>query len=99
MANDILSSLTNGLSIQAVSDAPRFHHQFLPDVLQFEKAFPHATVDAMKAMGYEVSQTNEADTKTAGVWGGSELIQIDPKTKELKGANDPRYPTGSVASY
>jgi len=99
VANDILSSLTNGLSIQAVSDASRFHHQFLPDVLQFEKAFPHSVVDAMKAMGYEVSQTNEADTKTAGVWGGSELIQIDTKTKELKGANDPRYPTGSVASY
>ena len=99
VANDILSSLTNGLSIQAVSDAPRFHHQFLPDVLQFEKAFPHGVVDAMKAMGYEVSQTNEADTKTAGVWGGSELIQIDTKTKELSGANDPRYPTGSVAHY
>ena len=99
VANDLLSSLTNGLSIQADSDAPRFHHQYLPDVLQFEKSFPHATVDAMKAMGYEVSQTNEADTKTAGVWGGSELIQADPKTKELKGANDPRYPTGSVASY
>lgn len=99
VANDILSSLTNGLSIQAVSDAPRFHHQFQPDILQFEKAFPHATVDAMKAMGYEVSQTNEADTKTAGVWGGSELIQVDTKTKELKGANDPRYPSGSVANY
>ena len=99
VANDILSSLTNGLSIQAVSDAPRFHHQFLPDVLQFEKAFPYGVVDAMKAMGYDVSQTNEADTKTAGVWGGSELIQIDTKTKELSGANDPRYPTGSVAHY
>ena len=99
VANDLISPLVNGLSIQAASDAPRFHHQYLPDVLQFEKSFPHATVDAMKAMGYEVSQTNEADTKTAGVWGGSELIQIDPKTKELKGANDPRYPTGSVTTY
>ena len=99
VTNDLISSLVNGLTIQADSDAPRFHHQYLPDVLQFEKNFPHPVVDAMKAMGYQVSQTDEADTKVPGVWGGSELIQIDPKTKELKGANDPRYPSGSVATY
>ena len=99
VTNDLISALVNGLSIQADSDAPRFHHQYLPDVLQFEKAFPHPVVDAMKAMGYTVSQTDEADTKVPGVWGGSELIQIDPKTKQLHGANDPRYPSGSVASY
>jgi gamma-glutamyltranspeptidase/glutathione hydrolase len=99
VANDLISSIVNGLSIQADSDAPRFHHQYLPDQLQFEKAFPHATVEAMKAMGYEVTQTNEADTRVAGVWGGSELIQVDPKTGALQGANDPRYPQGSVASY
>jgi gamma-glutamyltranspeptidase/glutathione hydrolase len=97
--NDLLSPLVNGLSIQATSDAPRFHHQYLPDQLQFEKAFPHPVVDAMKAMGYEVTQTNEADTKVPGVWGGSELIQVDPKTKAMTGANDPRYPQGTVASY
>jgi gamma-glutamyltranspeptidase/glutathione hydrolase len=99
VTNDILSALGNGLSVQQTSDAPRFHHQYLPDELQFEKAFPHATVEAMQAMGYKTTQTNEADTKTAGVWGGSELILIDAKTGELQGANDPRYPQGKVASY
>jgi gamma-glutamyltranspeptidase/glutathione hydrolase len=99
VANDIISSLVNGLSVQQTSDAPRFHHQYLPDELQFEKAFPHAAVEAMQAIGYKTTQTNEADTKTAGVWGGSELIRIDPKTGELQGANDPRYPQGKVSSY
>jgi gamma-glutamyltranspeptidase/glutathione hydrolase len=99
VVNDILSPLVNGLSIQATSDAPRFHHQYLPDQLQFEKAFPHDTVDALKAMGYIVTQTNEADTHVPGVWGGSELIEIDQKTGALQGANDPRYPQGKVASY
>jgi gamma-glutamyltranspeptidase/glutathione hydrolase len=99
VTNDLLSILVNGLSVQAASDAPRFHHQYLPDVLDFEKAFPPSPVAAMQAAGYKVSQANVADTKTAGVWGASELIQIDPRTGELAGANDPRYPMGKVASY
>ena len=99
VANDILSSLVNGLGLQATADAPRFHHQYLPDQLQFEKAFPHETVDAMKAMGYTVTQNNEADTHVQGVWGGSEMILVDEKTGALVGANDPRYPQGKVASY
>ena len=99
VANDLLSFLVNGLSIQADSDAPRFHHQYQPDVLEFEKAFPRETVAALQAMGYKVSQSNPADTKTPGVWGGSELIAIDPKTGTLSGANDPRYPAGKISSY
>ncbi len=99
VANDFLSIVVNGLSVQASADAPRFHHQYLPDVLQFEKAFPHEPVEAMKAMGYTTSQTNEADTKIPGVWGGSELIQVDQKTGALMGATDPRYPAGKVSVY
>jgi gamma-glutamyltranspeptidase/glutathione hydrolase len=41
VANDLISVVDNHLDIQA-ADAPRFHHQYLPDVLQCEKAFPVA---------------------------------------------------------
>jgi len=97
--NDLLTFVVNGYTIQQSADAPRFHHQYIPDVLQFEKAFPHDQVDALKAMGYTVSQTNEADTKTAGIWGDSELIAIDPKTGIPTGANDARFPFGKAATY
>ena len=99
VANDLLSILVNGLTVQQAADAPRFHHQYLPDVLQFEKAFPHEVVEAMQARGYTVSQTNEADTKTAGIWGDSELIAIDPKTGAISGANDARFAFGKAAMY
>jgi gamma-glutamyltranspeptidase/glutathione hydrolase len=99
VANDLLSYVVNGLSIQADADAPRFHHQYLPDTLDFEKAFPRDTVAAMAAMGYHVTQTQEADTHTAGVWGASEIISVDPKTGALTGATDPRYRDGKVSSY
>ncbi len=39
VANDIISILDNGLNIQQAADAPRFHHQYLPDRLDLEKAF------------------------------------------------------------
>ena len=99
VANDLISYLVNGLSLRAVADAPRFHHQYLPDSLDFEKAFPSATVAAMQAMGYKVTQTQEADTRTPGVWGASEIISADPKTGKLLGATDPRYQDGKVSSY
>jgi gamma-glutamyltranspeptidase/glutathione hydrolase len=97
--NDLLSVLVNGLTIQQTADAPRFHHQYLPDVLDFEKAFPQATVLAMQAMGYKTNQANQADEKNPGVWGDSELIQADPVTGALEGGHDNRRDYGKIASY
>ena len=99
VANDFLSILINNLSVQAASNAPRFHHQYLPDVLDVEKAFPLPAVEALRAMGYKVSRANEADEKNPGVWGNSELIAVDPRTGALQGANDDRHTFGKVASY
>ena len=99
VANDLISVVDNGLTIQQAADAPRFHHQYLPDVLEFEKAFPAATVKAMGAMGYKTSQANQADEKNPGLWGDSELIMVDPKTGELLGGHDLRRAFGKAAGY
>jgi gamma-glutamyltranspeptidase/glutathione hydrolase len=99
VANDLISTLFNGLSIQAAADAPRFHHQYLPDVLDVEKSFPLSTVDALLKMGYKVNRANAADEGTAGVWGDSELIKVDQPTGRLEGGHDHRHSFGKVASY
>ena len=99
VANDLLSVLVNGLSVQAAADAPRFHHQYLPDVLDVEKAFPVGVVEALRGEGYTVSRANEADEKNPGVWGDSELIAVDPGTGAMTGGQDHRHSFGSVASY
>ncbi|MBS1800385.1 MAG: gamma-glutamyltransferase [Acidobacteria bacterium] len=99
VANDIISSIDNGLNIQAVADAPRFHHQYLPDRLDFEKKFNREVVEQMKAMGYETNLNQMADEKTSGVWGDSELIAVDPKTGELLGGHDSRRNYGKAAGY
>ena len=77
--------------MQQAADAPRFHHQYLPDVLQVEKAFPLDVVDKLKAAGYTVTRNNEADEHNPGVWGDSEMIYIDPKTGTLLGGHDQRH--------
>jgi gamma-glutamyltranspeptidase / glutathione hydrolase len=99
VANDLISVIDNHLNIQSAADAPRFHHQYLPDILQFEKAFPIPTVEAMKARGYTTRRAAEFDEKSEGVWGDSELIAVDPTTGELLGGQDHRHNFGKAVGY
>jgi gamma-glutamyltranspeptidase/glutathione hydrolase len=99
VANDLISVVDNHLNIQSAADAPRFHHQYLPDILQFEKAFPIPTVDALKARGYTTRRAAEFDEKSDGVWGDSELIEVDPSTGDLLGGHDHRHHFGKAAGY
>jgi gamma-glutamyltranspeptidase/glutathione hydrolase len=99
VANDLISVLDNGLTVQQAADAPRFHHQYLPDRLDLEKRFPRATADELKAIGYTVNQVAEFDEKTSGTWGDSELIEIDPKTGLITGGQDQRKHFGKAAGY
>lgn len=99
VANDLISVVDNGLNIQQAADAPRFHHQYLPDELQVEKRFPSASADALKARGYNIKRSGEFDEHNPGVWGDSELIAVDPKTGELLGGHDTRKNFGSALGY
>jgi gamma-glutamyltranspeptidase/glutathione hydrolase len=99
VTNDLISVVDNGLDIQAAADAPRFHHQYLPDTLQFEKAFPQDVVDAMNAAGYATERAGAKDFNSPGNWGDSELIAVDPETGELTGGQDHRHHFGKAAGY
>jgi gamma-glutamyltranspeptidase/glutathione hydrolase len=95
VANDLISVVDNGINIQQAADAPRFHHQYLPDHLEVEKGFSPEVVDQLKAMGYSV----DVATHGSGTWGDSELIAVDPKTHELLGGHDDRHNYGKAAGY
>ena len=99
VANDLISVLDNGLDIQAAADAPRFHHQYLPDVLQLEKRFPAAAAERLSLAGYTIKREAEFDEKSEGVWGDSELIAVDPETGGLLGGQDHRHHFGKAAGY
>jgi gamma-glutamyltranspeptidase/glutathione hydrolase len=92
VANILLSSVDGGLNIQDAVDAPRFHHQYLPDTLYIEPGFPPSTVEGLRAMGYNVG----AGTSH---WGDGECISIDPRTGLLEGGQDHRHNFGKAAGY
>src|SRR5512133_2863900 len=52
--NTVLNVVDFGTGARAAVDAPRFHHQWLPDRIQVEASLPVATQDALKAMGHEL---------------------------------------------
>jgi gamma-glutamyltranspeptidase/glutathione hydrolase len=99
VANDLISVIDNGLDIQTAADAPRFHHQYLPDVLEFEKPFPLSTIDVLKEDGYVTRRAGESEANNPGVWGDSELIAVDPKTGVLTGGQDHRHHFGKASGY
>jgi gamma-glutamyltranspeptidase/glutathione hydrolase len=99
VANDFISLVDNHLDIQQAADAPRFHHQYLPDRLDLEKNFPVPPAEELKAMGYTINRLAVADEKSPGVWGDSELIAVDPRTGELLGGHDSRRAFGKAAGY
>jgi gamma-glutamyltranspeptidase/glutathione hydrolase len=91
VANIFLSAADEGLNIQQAVDAPRFHHQYQPDILFLEPGFSSTTTDALKAMGYTI--------RTGGHWSDGECIAVDPKTGELTGGQDQRHHFGKAAGY
>jgi gamma-glutamyltranspeptidase / glutathione hydrolase len=78
------------MDAQSAINAPRFHHQWLPDYLLMEKLFSPEMAEQLKAMGYEV--------KRRGHIGLVNAIGIDAKTGERCGAADPRD-NGSAVGY
>jgi len=91
VANIFLSAADEGLNIQEAVDAPRFHHQYLPDVLYMEPGFSDATVEGLRALGYQL--------KIGGHWSDGECIAVDPATGELEGGQDHRHHFGKAAGY
>ncbi len=92
VANILLSAAEGGLNIQQAVDAPRFHHQYLPDVLYLEPGFPASTVTALRAMGYNVNVGQH-------YWSDGECIEVDPATGVLSGGQDHRHTFGKAAGY
>jgi gamma-glutamyltranspeptidase/glutathione hydrolase len=89
---DILIGVADyGLDIQEAVNAPRFHHQWVPDRLLMERnRFSPDTLRLLQAWGH---------TFTFGGGGDGECIEIDLSTGVRLGASDGRNETGKAVGY
>ena len=72
------------MNVQDAVDAPRFHHQWMPDVLYIEKGISPDTVTLLRGMGHDVSPLESTQSVVARV----EAILNEGGW--LQGAADPR---------
>jgi gamma-glutamyltranspeptidase/glutathione hydrolase len=83
-----------GMNIQEAVNAPRFHEQWLPDVLSLEPWFSPDTTQILQKMGYHLQGAGGEGF----YWSEAECIAIDPKTGERLGASDDRS-NGKAVGY
>ncbi|HKA22549.1 MAG TPA: gamma-glutamyltransferase [Blastocatellia bacterium] len=86
--NTVLQVIVNvidfGMNIQQAIDSPRFHHQWMPDRIQFEPmGINRDTRAALERKGHSFAEK-------PGNMGDAEGIMIDPKSGMRLGASDPR---------
>ena len=77
----------DGESAQQVAAHKRFHHQFLPDVVNVEDGvFDAATSAELQKMGYTLNPREP--------WGYMNVVTWDHRDNKLDAASDPRRPSG-----
>jgi gamma-glutamyltranspeptidase/glutathione hydrolase len=67
----LMNILEFNLSADQAVNAPKFHHQWLPDEVFIEKDFPEATTKQLEAMGYKM--------KNSAPIGRTEVIKVNEK--------------------
>ncbi len=90
VANILMGVVDFGLDIQEAVNAPRFHHQWLPDAIDVEDRLSPDTMNLLRSEGHTL--------KAAHFWGDGECIMVDPKTGERLGASDGRN-NGKAVGY
>jgi gamma-glutamyltranspeptidase / glutathione hydrolase len=90
VAEAIINVLDYGMAPQEAVDAPRLHHQWLPDEVAYERGglTPDA-ITALSGMGYKLVEQRP--------WGAVELIEA--ANGHLYGASDRRRPAGAAVGY
>ena len=82
----LLSALefANGAGAETMVELPRFHHQFLPDQIQFEaNALGFLTQDELTSMGHILKDMQ-------GSYGNMHTIIWDKRSNVVSAASDPR---------
>ena len=74
----------NGMAAADIVKDPRYHHQYLPDAIDYEKgALTEAEIARLSAMGHKLEESSR-------LWGNMEVITWDYASGKVQAASDPR---------
>ncbi len=83
----VMNVIDHQLNIQAAVNAPRIHHQWLPDEIRIEEGLSPDTIKILQSMGHKVTQKN--------AMGAIQSIMIG-EDGTMYGGDDPRRSTSSA---
>jgi len=90
----------DGLTAQQVAALPRYHHQWLPDLIEAESGtFDDATAKGLEAMGHPLKLPGDTAAGGRGsshVWGNLQTVEWDKRSNTLSGGSDPRNEVGAA---
>ena len=96
----ILNTIDFQMNIQEAVDAPRIHHQWLPDVTNVEPyGLSPDTRHLLEGMGYRFDDSLPANHVAAIMVGAPSLEGKTVGRNRFYGANDPRRGTGLALGY
>jgi len=74
----------DGMSADKIVSDPRYHHQYLPDVIEYETgAFTDAEIARLQSMGHKLEDPGRR-------WGNMQVITWDFASGKVDAASDPR---------
>ncbi len=86
----ILNVIEYDMDMYDAVQSPRFHHQFLPDVIMYEnKAFTPQVIDSLQQSGQKLKKINKLGYVKA----------ILVRNNKLEGSGDERNPDDDVSGY
>jgi len=97
--NTVVQVISNVLDfrmdVAEAIEAPRIHHQWLPDRISIERyGASRETLARLRGMGHEVRVANSSRSQ-----GRAMGIYLDPQTGVRMGASDPRDADGAAIGY
>lgn len=99
--NTVLEIITNvidhDMNVMQAVEAPRFHHQWMPDTMTYERnGLSVDTLNLLEGMGHKIQRHQNFE---GSYQGDGESIGVDPKTNLRLGAADPRKNDAKAVGY
>jgi gamma-glutamyltranspeptidase/glutathione hydrolase len=83
----IVDVLDYGMTVAAAVDAPRLHHQWLPDEVRAERGFPAQVIAGLRARGHTVVMPmGQTSANSIAITSDGFLGAPDPRTRGAEAA-------------